>query len=93
MNPKARLRSAAACVSLKLLKGWSSNRTSPPLGRSSPLSRLSSVDFPDPEGPVNASSSPASTATEMVASAVIDLPAKSNSRRRLSPWISITVRR
>ena len=38
-------------------------RTMPLVGRSSPARRLSSVDFPDPEGPINAVNEPSATSS------------------------------
>ena len=52
-----------------------STSTRPADGWRSPASTLSSVDFPDPDGPSNASRSPASTVRSMPRSAAVSVPA------------------
>src|SRR6187397_2140978 len=64
MNPMWRARHAASARSERLLISVSPMRTVPRDGRSMPASRFSSVDLPDPEGPISPRKSPASTVIE-----------------------------
>ena len=60
-NPTASWRSRARARSLIWSTRLPASRTSPPDGRSSPPSRCSRVDFPQPLGPMMATVSPAAT--------------------------------
>ena len=60
-NPIAVARSAATCRSLSAAASRPVTRTVPAVGRSRVPIRCSSVDFPDPDGPAMATSSPAAT--------------------------------
>src|SRR5437870_9290962 len=53
---------------------WPSTTICPPVGRSSPATRLSRVDLPLPEGPMMATNSPAPTARSTPASALTAVP-------------------
>ena len=60
--PTCRRRKRAAAVSDSVSTRSPPTRTAPPVGRSIPAMRLSSVDFPLPDGPMIATASPAATA-------------------------------
>ena len=59
--PTRRRRYRARPVSLSVSTRWPPTVTAPLVGRSSPAIRLSSVDFPLPEGPMIATDSPRET--------------------------------
>src|SRR5207253_470874 len=57
-NPTSRRRYRASPASPHAARSSPWNRTRPPVGRSSPPSRWSKVDFPTPEAPMRATNSP-----------------------------------
>src|SRR6188472_2910281 len=61
MKPSARLRTVPRAASESFASAAPSTRTSPPVGRSSPPSRCSSVLLPDPDAPTIATRSPTAT--------------------------------
>ena len=67
-----RARNRARALSPSLSMRCPATVTVPAVGRSSPAMRLSRVDFPDPDGPMIAATSPA--ATVMLTSASAGLP-------------------
>src|SRR3954468_6320724 len=64
MKPMCRARQAASARSDRLLISVSPILIDPRVGRSIPASRFSSVDLPEPDGPINPMKSPASTAID-----------------------------
>ena len=76
-KPIVRLRNAASCAPESPASDWPPISTVPASGRSSAPSRCSSVDFPEPEGPTIATSSPGSTARSIPCS---------TSTRRTPSW-------
>ena len=56
-----RARNLASAPSPRVSIRWPATVTVPVVGRSSPAMRLSSVDFPLPDGPMMATTSPAAT--------------------------------
>ena len=60
-KPVRSRRSRVAASSDSWLMDWPSRTTSPVVGRSSPPSSWRSVDLPEPDGPIRATNSPAST--------------------------------
>src|SRR5580700_10301476 len=58
MNPTFSLRQCATWLSFSWPSVWPSTRISPEVGRSIAAIRCSSVDLPDPDGPINATNSP-----------------------------------
>ena len=69
MIPTCRARNLASPLSLRLSIRRPATVTVPAVGRSSPATRLSRVDFPLPEGPMTAATSPAVTSMLRSASA------------------------
>ena len=69
MIPTCRARNLASPLSLRLSIRRPATVTVPAVGRSSPAMRLSSVDFPLPDGPMTAATSPAATSRLRSASA------------------------
>src|ERR1039457_1760254 len=67
--PTCRARNLARALSPSLSIRCPATVTEREVGRSSPAMRLSSVDFPLPEGPITAATSPAATSRLMSASA------------------------
>jgi hypothetical protein len=63
-NPMCCARQAASCPGVIALTSEPATRMVPLVGRSSPASRLSSVDFPDPEGPMRAVKEPSLMSSE-----------------------------
>src|SRR5437762_1119110 len=61
MKPMWRARHAASARSDRLLISVSPIRIAPRVGRSMPASRFSSVDLPEPDGPISPSKSPSGT--------------------------------
>src|SRR5262245_42656806 len=61
MNPMWRARHAASARSDRLVVSVSPTRIDPRDGRSMPASRFSSVDLPEPDGPINPRNSPSGT--------------------------------
>src|SRR4051794_37871126 len=59
--PTWRPRNRASASSSRALKGVPLTTTSPVSGRSSPAITISSVDFPEPDGPINPIASPGAT--------------------------------
>src|SRR5246127_4315801 len=59
--PTWRPRKRASASSSRALKGVPPTTTSPLSGRSSPAITISSVDFPEPDGPIRPSASPEAT--------------------------------
>jgi len=47
-------RTARTCDALPRANSTPATRTEPPVGQTSPFRTRSSVDFPDPEGPISA---------------------------------------
>src|SRR5437867_2797241 len=56
-----RARHGASCPGVMALTSASATRTVPLVGLSSPAMRLSNVDFPEPDGPINARKLPSCT--------------------------------
>ena len=56
-----RARNRASALSPRVSMRCPATVTVPAVGRSSPAIRLSRVDFPDPDGPLIAATSPAAT--------------------------------
>ena len=67
--PTCRARNLASPLSLRLSIRRPATVTVPSVGRSSPAMRLSRVDFPLPEGPMTAATSPVATSMLRSASA------------------------
>ena len=63
-KPMCCRRSFVSCVSPSLAISVPLIQTSPAVGRSSPASMCMSVDLPDPDGPMTATSSPRATESE-----------------------------
>src|SRR5688572_6869522 len=63
-KPIVRARHAASCPGLIALTSSPATRTVPRVGLSSPATRFSSVDLPDPEGPISAVKLPSSKSIE-----------------------------
>jgi hypothetical protein len=61
MIPTCRARNLASAPSPRVSIRRPATVTVPMVGRSSPATRLSSVDFPLPDGPMTATTSPAAT--------------------------------
>ncbi len=61
MIPTWRARNRASALSLRVSIRRPATVTAPEVGRSRPAMRLSSVDFPLPDGPMTATTSPAAT--------------------------------
>jgi hypothetical protein len=64
MKPTCRRRSFVSAVSPSFATGVSAIQASPAVGRSSPAKMCISVDLPEPDGPITASSSPSLTESE-----------------------------
>ena len=58
MKPTLRRRTTVTWLSFNRDSGWPASVISPSLGPSSPPNRCSSVDLPEPEGPMMATNSP-----------------------------------
>ena len=67
--PTQRARRAALAASSRRVIRWPAISTYPPSGSSRPARQASSVDFPLPDGPATATSSPARTETDTPRSA------------------------
>ena len=61
MIPTCRARNRASALSPRVSIRRPATVTVPVVGRSRPATRLSSVDFPLPDGPMTATTSPAAT--------------------------------
>ena len=70
MNPIRSRRSSVRALSLSELMSVSPRNTWPEVGRSSPASMCSSVDLPEPEGPMIAVNWPSTRPTLTSSSAV-----------------------
>jgi len=65
MKPTVPARQSASSRSLSRVMSTPSKRSSPESGLSMPAIRLSSVDLPDPDGPISPRKSPARTSSVM----------------------------
>ena len=63
-KPMVRARQAASCAALIALTSSPATRTVPRVGLSRPATRLSSVDLPEPDGPMSAVKLPSSKSIE-----------------------------
>src|SRR5690349_19823542 len=76
MKPMWRARNAASARSDRLLTSVPPIWIEPRVGRSIPASRLSSVDLPEPDGPIGPRKSPSSTLIETRSSTEISLASR-----------------
>src|SRR2546422_7275452 len=70
------LRQAASWLSLNLARSVPNTSTSPSVQRSIPASKFSSVDFPEPLGPISAKKSPGSILRSTWSSATTSNPSR-----------------
>ena len=64
MNPMCRARQSASSRSGSPEMSVPATRTLPAVGWSMPATRFSSVDFPDPDGPISPRNSASATSSE-----------------------------
>src|SRR5262245_32230988 len=76
MNPTWRARHAASARSDRRVVSVSPMRIDPRDGRSMPASRFSSVDLPEPEGPINPRYSPSGTWIDTPSSTAISFESR-----------------
>src|SRR5215207_7484548 len=76
MKPMCLARQVASVRSDRLLISVSPIRIVPRVGRSMPASRLSSVDLPDPEGPIRPMKSPSPTVIDTRSSTGISIASR-----------------
>src|SRR5262245_52639152 len=76
MKPMWRARQAASARSDRPLTSVPPIRMTPRVGRSMPASRLSSVDLPEPDGPMRPRKSPSSTVIDTFSSTGISIASR-----------------
>ena len=81
-SPMWRRRIRASSSSLRPVTWWPATVISPSSGVSSPATRLSRVDLPQPEGPIRATNSPSPTVRSTPRSALTGAFSASNVLRK-----------